>query len=96
MKTKNLSETLGYTFALNDVIKIIDKMIEDNGMDRFIDGIKLTDAILVGRRDLSVEKDKEETYNLNMIDKLNPSKHIAGEDALFSLNPVLDRNQNKY
>ena len=92
MKTKNLSETLGYTYAINDVIIIIDKMIDSNAGNKFIDGMELTSKILVGRSDLSVEKDEGEYYTTDMIDSKNPTKNIAGEDALL-LNPVYELNK---
>lgn len=89
MKTRTISESLGYIAAINEVIKIITSMPDVTN----INGVDLVGKILTNRNDLSVEKDNVETYTIDMVDSKNPHKNIAGEDALLSLNPVFQRNK---
>ena len=89
MKTKNISESLGYIIAINDVLAIIREMSKEHDL---INASDLTDKIVVGKKDLSIQEG--EYYTVDMIDPKNPYKSIAGEDALF-LNPVYERNSDK-
>lgn len=86
MKTKNISETLGYITAINDVLAIINSMPDVQN----IDGTELSKILLEGQKDLSVAKN--EYYTMDKIDTKHFTKPIAGEDALF-LNPVYELNK---
>lgn len=88
MKTKNISESLGYIKAVNDIIGIIKEMSPDNSK---IEPLQLVAKILIGKPDLSIAESGE-TYTMDMIDPNNHTKVIAGEDALF-LNPVYNLNK---
>ena len=91
MKTKNLSESLGYINAINHVMQIIKAEMLATG-NPMVDGSIISNKILVGESDLSFEKDDGEYYTTDMIDSKNPTKNIAGEDALL-LNPVYELNK---
>lgn len=87
MKTKNISESLGYIAAINYVMQVVKETVISTG-SIMIDANDIVQKILVGENDLS--KDEGEYYTLDMIDVKNPKKIIAGEDAL--LNPIFNRN----
>ena len=90
MKTKNIDESNGYVKAIKDVIGIIGEMTKGNPKNRLIDSVELIDKIIVGKNDLSILSN-DDFYTIDMIDVENPTKNIAGEDALM-LNPIYERN----